>query len=147
MVKNRKHWITIVVLLVYSFLMAEEIVLNQVLCYKYDGSVDLEFAFLGFKCMCHLHHSDLPQKTERGTVFFSENCCCFDLLIGNNLFERNLTSIIDLAKTVKYLISGIQLDLFTKTKHNDCRDFFDFLPLSKFLYSPLFQNKSVVLLC
>ncbi len=62
--KKNKHQNPLAALLlaVYSAFLLQGATFTQVLCYKTDGSVNLESAFLGLFCECCNHHG-------------SHNCC------------------------------------------------------------------------
>ena len=49
---KKKIGIAAVLLTVYAIFMVQQVTLKQVLCYKADGSVDLEAAYLDFQCEC-----------------------------------------------------------------------------------------------
>ena len=146
MVCKKGHLVAAVLLLVYSILIAEEILLNQVLCYKGDGSVDLEFAFCGFKCECPQLHSGHAKHGER-LSFCLNDLCCFNLLTGNSLFDKEFNIKINSFKIVKLFDFTNEFILFQLSKYNHFRSFFKLLPLTKFLYSFSSHKNNVILNC
>ncbi|MCU0285215.1 MAG: hypothetical protein MUF15_02340 [Acidobacteria bacterium] len=63
MIKNKKTLSALLLILIYFVLMAQEIALNQVLCHKKNGSIDLELAVFSFNCLCvDIHEHSVSQE-------------------------------------------------------------------------------------
>lgn len=146
MVWKKKHILIVLLLFIYSILIAQETLFNQVLCYKNNGSFDLELAFCGFKCECEHNHSK-HHKTKNGNQLFSENECCFDVPIGNSLLERVLSFKITYFNIIKLHNLSDELICYPINQTIQYRSFFDLLPLSKFMNSFLFHINKVIIQC
>jgi len=52
MKKNKKIPVSILLLSIYALFMCQEIMINQVLCFKDNGDADVELAIFGLQCEC-----------------------------------------------------------------------------------------------
>jgi hypothetical protein len=130
---------------VYALLLCQEIVVNQVICFKNNGEADLELAIMGIECGCkkaHLHGHE-PKLA---------NCCqllprfdfCYDLLLNNPWLERDISPDTPEIKIIKQYeltdsIDSILTEPFKQLPES--------VPVSKFVYPLPFLNGSVILRC
>jgi hypothetical protein len=147
MKKNKKIPVSILLLSFYAMFMYQEIMINQVLCFKDNGDADVELAIFGFQCECkkvaphtHLNH------TETSTLLQLCGKCfdCFDLPLDNTWLKRNITNNNLEINFVKQcdLVNHIYLQLdypFIGLPES--------VPKSKFLYNILSPVDSVVFRC
>ena len=93
MIKNKKTLTAILLMLVYAVLMFQEIAVNQVLCYKINGTVNLELAVLNFKCNCFEIH-DHPSSNSSDPSQCSQLSCqfnrCMDQPLNTSWLERDI---------------------------------------------------------
>lgn len=145
MSKNKKLLTAILLVFVYALLLCQEIVVNQVLCWKENGEADLELAIMGIDCHCkkaHLHGHELKFT----------NCCqllagfdfCYDQLLDNPWLERDISPGTPQIKIVKQYDL---IDLINFKLTEPFRQLPESVPVSKFLYPPPFPNGSVILRC
>lgn len=97
MTKNKKPLTAILLMLVYALLMFQEIAVNQVLCHKKNGAVNLELAVLSFKCNCfEIHnHPTTPQHSpnpDQCSQFFCQLDNCIDQPVNTSWLVRDLNS-------------------------------------------------------
>jgi hypothetical protein len=97
MIKNKKTLTAILLMLVYALLLFQEIAVNQVLCYKKDGAVNLELAVLSFKCNCiEIHNHPLTPHHIPNPDQCSQLDCqldnCTDQPINTCWLVRDLNS-------------------------------------------------------
>jgi len=149
MPKDKKKFLVVVLLSVYALLLHHEVVVNQVLCHKNDGSADLELAILGFKCECRNinDRSHSPhRKPENRNQLFPRFIDCYDLPLGDAWLKRNITESTFEFETD----SSKQYDLNLQIKLQLDDPFgrlIESIPLSKFLEKIPPQKGSVVLRC
>ena len=147
MQKNKKIPVSILLLIIYALFMCQEIMVNQVLCHKNNGDIDIELAVFGFQCECknedsHTHvdpnQTEIPQQV-------CDNCFdCFDLPLENTWMKRILINDDLEIKLLKQcdLDNHIFLQL-----NNPFRCLPESVPKSKFLCISLSPVGSVVLRC
>jgi len=88
--KNKKKSIgAFVFLLLYSLLLFQDVVLNRVFCIKPEGTIDLEFAFMNYKCACPDNGLSCFQR-DKLYHFNSEKWCCLDIPLGDSFLGRIL---------------------------------------------------------
>lgn len=147
MLKKRKFSAAVLLLVVYALLLCCEVAVNQVLCHKNDGSVDIEPAFLGFQCQCendHSHPSHL--EADKCEQLYTQLPCCYDLPLGDTWSKRNITHRafgVELNHIIQYHLS-IQIDLQLSDPFKRLPES---VPLSKFLYKISSPKNSIVLRC
>lgn len=156
---KKKYILVSVLLISYTICLAQQVVLNRVLCYKADGSVDLELSYWGLQCECkdahhdhecndknHIHKEDNHHQPENSEIngICPVVACCFDVPVDEGLLKREsgayLTNstfmgLYNLYDAAKILL----LDPFTRFPNQ--------IPLSKFLISSLYQCSTVILRC
>jgi hypothetical protein len=127
--------------------MCQEIIVNQVLCFKDNGEADIELAIFGFQCECknenshtHLDHPETKTPRQLCAKCFD----CIDLPLDNPWMKRNITKINVGINFVKQcdLDNQIYLQLDDPFKRLP-----ESVPKSKFLYKSLSLVDSVVLRC
>jgi len=149
MKNNKKYPAAIILCILYALLMFQEVVLHQVLCYKPNGTVDLELAFFDSRCECghdQLCHHSAPTSYFPGEATIE--CCnngCFDLLINSAWLERvrgdssnaptKLINYYDIAVNHSIPVDE-PLKLLPET-----------VPISKFLHTPPSPIDGVILRC
>ena len=156
--KNKYIWVS-VLLISYTICLAQQVLLNRVLCYKTDGSVDLELSYWGLQCECkkkrhdhecsdknHNHKEKSHNRTENGKI--NGVCpaveCCFDVPVDEGLLKResgnHLTDSTFIGLYNPFDAAEILLhDPFISSPKQ--------IPLSKFLNTSLFQYSTVILRC
>jgi len=152
MIKNKKLLTAALLMLVYALLMFQEIAVNQVLCYKKDGTVNLELAVLSLKCICVESHdhpgspsaSPNPGKCSQSLCQYSN---CIDQPLNTSWLDRDITPNS----------SGSRFNHQTDPNHHinskatvalnrlSTPDFL--IKLSKFLPNSSFQENSNILRC
>ncbi|MCP5101997.1 MAG: hypothetical protein GY950_01395 [bacterium] len=149
MSRNRKLSIVILLLFVHALLLVHEVAVNRVLCYKNDGTADLEPAFFGFNCVCkddggcgHDHHSTPQPGTPPQLCNQSDGC--FDQPLESNWLERNISAGTHHIQFVRQGDRGCDINRFLEDANGS---FFQSLPLSKYLDKPPSLHKSVILRC
>lgn len=95
MIKDKKPLTAALLMLIYALLMFQEIVLNQVLCYKKNGAVNLELAVLSLNCDCieiHDHPGSPSEPTPPGKCFqySCEYKNCVDQPFNSSWLVRDL---------------------------------------------------------
>ena len=147
MKKNKKIPVLILLLSIYALFMCQEIMVNQVLCFKDNGDADIELAIFGFQCECknedphtHLDHPETKNSLQSCAKCFD----CFDLPLDNFWMKRNITNTNLEINFVKQcdLDNQIYLQL-----DNPFRLLPGSVPKSKFLYNSLSPVDSVILRC
>jgi hypothetical protein len=96
MIKNKKLLTATLLMLGYALLMFQEIAVNQVLCYKKNGTVNLELAVLSLKCICvesHDHPGSPSESQDPGKCV--QSLCqynnCIDQPVNTSWLERDIT--------------------------------------------------------
>jgi len=152
MIKNKKLLTAALLMLVYALLMFQEIAVNQVLCYKKDGTVNLELAVLSLKCICvesHDHPGSPSESQDPGKCAqsFCQYSNCIDQPFNTSWLERDITPNS----------SGSRFNHQTDPNHHinskatvalnrlSTPDFL--IKLSKFLPNSSFQENSNILRC
>ncbi|MCK4762276.1 MAG: hypothetical protein KAW12_08780 [Candidatus Aminicenantes bacterium] len=149
---EKKFRAAALLLLVYALFLSQKILLNQVLCFKPDGSADVELAFLSFICDCkdedhdHIHHGEEKNESrycsETGCCITSG--CCFDQPIEDSLLRRDKTAASPYPALSK--VRSVQGEEKI-TLPNPCVSFLDLIPLSKFLEQVPFLKGKTIMLC
>jgi hypothetical protein len=147
MKKNKKNPVSILLLSIYALFMCQEIMINQVLCFKDNGDADIELAIFGFQCECKKEdpHTYIDHPRTSALLQLCGKCFdCFDLLLDNTWLKRTITNNNLEINFVKQcdLVNQIYLQLdypFTGLPES--------VPKSKFLYISLFPVDSVVFRC
>ena len=147
--KKKKFLLAALLIFVHLLLIFQEVAVNQVLCYKTDGSVNLELAFFDFQCPCSKdpcctpdHHDALPPDTL--PQLCPELNTCFDQPVKTNWLERYITAQNQNIPAAKQC----DLDLKTNPYLNDAfGSFFKLLPLTKFLDNDPANLNTVILRC
>lgn len=146
MKKNKKLLIGSLLVIVYALSMAQQTIVNQVWCYKKNGSVDMEITVLSLHCSCSPGRPDyghfIPYERSR---LLCESISCIDQPIENAWLVRDIhLNTFNLAP-VKHFVPTGQIN----THKNNSPDSFPgavFL-LAKFLPQPLNPNAGVSLRC
>jgi hypothetical protein len=148
-----------VLLIIYTVFLIQQVVSNRVICYKADGSSDLEMVNWGLQCECkdknhngkcndknHLHKEENHNRPENGEK--NGMCaaleCCFDVPVDDRLLKKKSGANLRKSTSIRfYDVRGgketLLLDLFIA--------FHKQVPLSKFLIPSLFQCGTVILRC
>ncbi len=125
-----------------SLLILAEFAINPVLCFKSDGTSDLEYALLDFNCDCYpSEHKHNPNPQIAGS-------CCFDLLLPGYFFKINTShnipglKILDLEHI--YLTSAevnliLRKNLYTR--------YYRLCPILKFLLAGTYNFSKIKILC
>lgn len=158
---KKKNIFAALLLTVYSVFLVQEVVLNRVLCFKTDGSVDVELAYWGFVCECkykthnhkykdthkkhrHIENKNNPSQDPEKEYMEVEAECCYDVPVNNslltgesnaNLPEPNNRELFNVQVKEKILL------------HDPYTGFPEHIPISKFLISFPFQCSTVILRC
>ncbi|UCH97947.1 MAG: hypothetical protein JSV88_14125 [Candidatus Aminicenantes bacterium] len=147
MQKNKKIPVSFLLLSIYALFMCQEIMVNQVLCCKDNGTADIELAIFGFQCDCknknphtHLDHS----KTKNPRQLSAKSFDCFDLPLANTWMKRNIPNINFEINLVKQYDLNIQVPL---QLNDPFRRLPESVPKSKFIYQSGSLVDSVVLRC
>lgn len=177
MPKKKSLYIAVLLLFAQFLLMGQEIVLQKVFCYKQNGTVDVELAFLGMGCFCirteccsnetghdhsglqahdHSHdHAAHPVNGHRhpdGEPGNTGHICpsdldCFDQPFGSNWLDR----LADHASHYRHqLAKQWQLAVSAQGLNAPVPDYsIEAVPLRKFLITlpPDNQNDGVILTC
>ena len=146
--------LVMLVCLISSLLILAEFAINPVLCFKSDGTSDLEYALLDFNCDCnppeHKHnlnctsakkqkHPDMPQIA---------GSCCFDLLLPSYFFKINTSSnitglkILDL-EHIYFTSAEVNLIL----RKNLYTRYYRLYPIFKFLLAGTYNFSKIKILC
>lgn len=139
-------------MLVYALLMFQEIAVNQVLCYKKDGTVNLELAVLSLKCICvESHdHADSPSASPNPGKC-SQSLCqynnCIDQPLNTSWLERDITpnssgSRFNDQKDPNDHINSKATEALTRLSTPGF-----LIKLTKFLPNACFQENNAVLRC
>jgi hypothetical protein len=147
MKKNKKIPVLILLLSIYTLFMCQEIIVNQVLCFKDNGDADIELAIFGFQCECKKEdsHTHIDLSQSKNPLQLCAECFdCFDLPLENTWMKRNIPNTNPEINFVKQcdLDNQIYLQL-----DNPFRLLPESVPKSKFLYISLSPVDSVVLRC
>lgn len=147
MKKNKKNPVLILLLSIYALFMCQEIIVNQVLCFKDNGNADIELAIFGFQCECtkedsltHLNHPETKTSLQLGAQCFD----CIDFPLEDTWMKRNITNTnfeINIG-TQPMLNNRVNLQLTDPFKRLP-----ESVPKSKFLYNSLSPVDSVILRC
>ena len=147
MKKNKKIPVSILLLSIYALFMCQEIIVNQVLCFKDNGDADIELAIFGFQCECtkedshtHLDHPETNTPLQLCAKCFD----CIDLPLDNNWMKRNITNTNVKINFVKQCDLDNQINL--QIGHPLIR-LPELVPKSKFLYISLSPVDNLVLRC
>ena len=95
MKKKRKIPVSILLLSIYGLFMCQEIIVNQVLCFKDSGDADIELAIFGFQCECKNEnpHNHLDHPETKISLQLCAKCFdCYDLPLENTWMKRNITN-------------------------------------------------------
>jgi len=146
--QNGKYSI-LILLLVYILLLGQEVVLTQVWCHKYDGSLDLEYSLFDYYCHCaHTCSNDtnLSQSDPAGSVVqsFPGETSCFNIPAENSRLVRMKTDTYGVA-----LILSLFMDMDSESEEFRliCTQFIRTFPLSKFIYAPDYPDSIDILRC
>jgi len=147
MQKNKKIPVSFLLLSIYALFMCQEIIVNQVLCFKDNGDADIELAIFGFQCECNNgnphNHLDHPE-TNISLQLCAKCFDCFDLPLDNTWKKRNITNNNLKINFVKQcdLDNQIYLQLDNPFSRSP-----ELVPKSKFIYISLSPVDSLVLRC
>ena len=147
MKKYKKIPVSILLLSFYALFMCQEIMINQVLCFKDSGDADVELAFFGFQCECKKKapHTYIDHPEKSTLLQLCGKCFdCFDLPLDNTWLKRNITNNnLGINFVRQYDLNNqifLQLDNpFTSLPGS--------VPKSKFIYISLSPVDSVVFRC
>lgn len=147
---KRKIFLGVVLLLfVNALLLFHDVAINRVLCYKKNGTINLELAFFDFQCTCkddscldHDHNS--PHRAPPLAQLCEEADFCFDLPVNGNGMERNITPAVQNIHFVRRCEIIINIYIYLNDGFGSC---FASLPLSKFLDAAPSENNHVILRC
>lgn len=156
---KKQFVIAAVLLTVYAVFLAQQIAINPVLCYKADGSVDLEVAYWGFQCECkdknqgsecndkNHNHSDkniqhLENEEKDCTGVGAE--CCYDVPLKTGLLTRESNSILQAFTLIE--LHPVQ-DRGKIHLPNPYTGFPEQIPLNKFINRFPFPCGIVILRC
>lgn len=105
---KKEFVVAAVQLMVYAVFLVRQVILSQVLCYKADGSVDLESAYLGIQCECkNTNHNHECKDKDHDHINKNVNHpgdggkdgvgvkveCCFDVPVNADLLTNESNSI------------------------------------------------------
>ncbi|MCK5056892.1 MAG: hypothetical protein KAT34_09570 [Candidatus Aminicenantes bacterium] len=156
---KEKIRIAAVLLIVYAAFMVQQVMLNPVLCYKADGSVDLEAAYWGFQCECkdenqgsecndkNHNHTD-KNINPSGNGDKDGKCvgaeCCYDVPLKTGLLIRESNSIFPGFTLIELhpVHDGEKIHL-----PNPYTGFPEQIPLNKFINRFPFPSGAVILRC
>ena len=147
MLKLRKRYSSILLLGMCVLFMTQEIVVNQVLCYKENGALDVELAFLGFQCQCktncaHDHYSATEPVNTRQLAPHCINC--FDLPLDGAWLNRDMRN----AAPDIHLVTHHDITYSNNFQpENPYTRLSKAVPLRKFLLYHLIPTTGVILRC
>lgn len=150
MQRKRKIFLTALLLFVHALLLFHEVTVNHVLCYKPDGSVELEMAMFDFQCLCknalcrEEDHHDQSSPPLTQTLRKVPNTC-YDQPFNGNWLERTVNHQTEENQLLKLYNIYIEETNHYADQAFGC--FFEFLPLRKFLNGIPPQQYRFVLLC
>jgi hypothetical protein len=136
-------------LLIYMVFLGQEVVLTQVWCLKYDGTLDLEYSLFDYHCHCaHTCSKDTNLSSNDMAGSFVESfpgkTSCFNIPSENSRLVRMKTDTynVDLNLVCSTVMDSESVDfpLF-------CDQFYRIFPLSKFIYIPDYRFPTDILLC
>ncbi|HLP58038.1 MAG TPA: hypothetical protein VK186_04375 [Candidatus Deferrimicrobium sp.] len=155
MIKNKKPLTAALLMLVYALLMFQEIAVNQVLCYKKNGAVNLELAVLSLNCDCfeiHDHPGSSSETTSPGKCFqlSCEYKNCVDQPFNSSWLVRNLNPNRPGTRFIQFSQRNepnLQINVQSKGYLNrlSMPDFL--IKLTKFLPNSSFQENNTLLRC
>ena len=152
MPKKRKILIVALLFFIHALVLINEVAVNRVLCYKNDGSVDLELAFFDYRCFCKdsdtqcCEDDDHHSRWQAGTLpeICEQSNTCWDKPFNGSWLEREKTPGTEEIHFVKLY----DLNIKTNFQLDDAfRCFFDSLPLRKYIDRALSELNSVILCC
>jgi hypothetical protein len=154
MLKKRKIFVVALLLFVHVLVLFHEVAVNPVLCYKKDGSVDLEMALFDYQCFCtgsdsqcckdddhNLHPNPQPGIAPQVCAQFNN---CWDQPFNSSWLEREKTPGTENIHFVKLYDLNIKINIQLDDAFG-C--FFDSVPLSKYLDRVPSELNSVILRC
>lgn len=147
MKKNKKIPVLILMLSIYTLFMCQEIIVNEVLCFKDSGNANIELAIFGFQCECtkedsrtHLDHTE----TNTPQQLCAQCSNCYDLPQENTWMKRNIPNPNPEINFVKQCDLDNQIYL---QWGNPFKPLPGLVPISKLLYISLSPVDSVILRC
>ena len=135
--------------LIYLLFLGQEVVLTQVWCLKYNGTIDLEYTLFNYQCQCTHTHSG-----ERSPYLRDSSCSivqsfpgeysCFNIPVENSRLVRELTEWIIF---FKYLQLSEVVETGPVYFQSCYQKFFRNFPLSKFIYTFDYLVKKNIFRC
>jgi hypothetical protein len=150
MQKKRKKFLVALLMVVHALLLFHEVTVNRVLCYKPDGSVELEMAMFDYECLCkdsqccdegHHHNPAPPPQTQ--TICEGPDGC-YDQPFNGSWLERNINPTKEETQLFKLFDINIEVNLYSDDAFG-C--FFESLPLRKFLNGIPPEYSNIALRC
>jgi hypothetical protein len=133
--KKRKKILVALLMMVHALLLFHEITVNRVLCYKPDGSVELEMAMFDYQCPCkdslcceEDHHNPAPKPQMKTVCDLPDTC--YDQPLNAGWLERNINPTKEETRLVRLFEIEIEISNYSDDTFG-C--FFESLPLRKFL--------------
>ncbi len=152
MLNNKKPLTATLLMLVYALLMFQEIAVNQVLCYKKNGAVNLELAVLNLKCNCfEIHdHPVSPSASPNPGKCFQVSCqysTCVDQPFNSSWLERDINANRPGTRSAQLNDPNDQITI----QSTACLSRFSMLgfliKLTKFLPNTFSQENNAILRC
>lgn len=144
---NKKNAVSFLLLGICALFICQEILVNQVLCFKDNGAADLELAIFSFKCQCEdeipFANPDQPESQNQRQLSSRLNDC-FDWPLSGPWVKRNINNITLRINYLKKYSLDYQIILLLD---DPCKRLPETVPLSKFLYNPTYFLDSVILRC